>query len=442
MPLNANEQYLLELINRGRLDPVAEAARYGVDLNAGVTGTQITTAAKQVLAPNALLESAASAHSNWMLATDTFSHTGQNGSSVGTRATAVNYNWSTVGENIAVWGTTGTLNTLAAIDSHHQGLFLSVGHRLNLMNSTFSEIGLAQETGRFAFTAGGTEMNASMLTEMFGRQSNTKFLTGVVFDDSNANNFYTVGEGRGGTSFGVAGASASSEAAGGYSLRVASAGPATVEGNAGSVFYTCMVDFSIGNVKLDIMNGSTFNSSASIWLSLGINNANLLGNMTMSASGNANGNVINGNGAFNYVYGYDGNDVVNGAGGNDAVWGGNGDDRVWGGTGDDRLWGDAGNDILWGETGHDGMNGGAGSDVFIFANTWGRDVVEDFNAGEGDRLLINDDLWSGSLTADQVVARFATATSAGVVFNFGDGDALTLQGVTSTAGLAATLLFW
>ena len=36
MTLSAAEQYLLELINRARLNPAAEAARYGIDLNAGL----------------------------------------------------------------------------------------------------------------------------------------------------------------------------------------------------------------------------------------------------------------------------------------------------------------------------------------------------------------------------------------------------------------------
>ncbi len=46
----AHEQYLLELINRGRLDPPAEAARYGIDLNQGLAPGTITTEPKQPLA--------------------------------------------------------------------------------------------------------------------------------------------------------------------------------------------------------------------------------------------------------------------------------------------------------------------------------------------------------------------------------------------------------
>ncbi len=127
MPLTAAEQYLLELINRGRLDPLAEAARYDTTLNAGIAGAQIDATAKQVLAPNELLNTAATDHSLWMLANDDFSHTGAGGTTAGQRMAAAGYaepgtfGW---GENLAaLWGG-GPIDLGAAIDAHHRGLFL------------------------------------------------------------------------------------------------------------------------------------------------------------------------------------------------------------------------------------------------------------------------------------------------------------------------------
>ena len=441
MPLSAQEQYLLELINRGRMDPAAEAARYGIDLNAGLAAGTISTAAKQVLAPNALLESAAIKHAQWMLATDIFSHTGANGSTVGTRATVAGYKWNTVGENIAVLGTTGSLNISSAIDGHHKGLFLSAGHRTNLMNTTFTEIGLAQETGRFAFGS-GPEMNASMLTELFGHQAGGKYLTGVVYTDTNKDGFYSIGEGRAATVFNVGALTATSEAAGGYALKVVAPGEALVSGRAGNIAYTVTVDFSAGNVKLDVVNGVTFQTSGTIKLGTGINNVDLLGSANLSAFGNAANNVMNGNAGANAVSGNAGNDVIDGRGGNDTLSGGLGNDRVLGNLGNDRLLGEAGVDYLHGGGGADRLNGGAGADQFVFANLGGADVAEDFSIAQRDRLMINDDLWVGRLTAAQVVSNFASVTAQGVVFNFGDGDTLTLAGVTSTAGLAGAILFW
>ena len=115
---SAYEQYFLELVNRARLDPVGEAARQGIGLNDGLAAGTISTAAKQPLAFSPLLIDAADAHSAWMLATDTFSHTGANGSSPGYRMKAAGYSftgsWSW-GENIAItWGGSGKLQLSAA----------------------------------------------------------------------------------------------------------------------------------------------------------------------------------------------------------------------------------------------------------------------------------------------------------------------------------------
>ena len=75
---------MLELINRGRLDPLAEAYRYGVELNAGLSAGQIVTDPLQVLAYNEALAQAAHSHSQWMLEANVFSHNGRWGLRLGT----------------------------------------------------------------------------------------------------------------------------------------------------------------------------------------------------------------------------------------------------------------------------------------------------------------------------------------------------------------------
>jgi serralysin len=441
MPLSAQEQYLLELINRGRLDPLAEAARYGVDLNAGLAAGTISATQKQVLAPNALLENAAIKHSQWMLATDVFSHTGANGSTIATRANAEGYRWNLLGENIAVWGTTGTINLTSAINEHHKGLFLSAGHRTNLMNNSLSEIGIAQETGKFKFSPTGPEHNASMLTEFFGAATGAKFLTGVAFVDRNADAFYSVGEGQANITFKMVGGSALTQAAGGYAIKTAAAGMADVSGKVGRVAFTLAVDFSSGNVKLDLMNNDTFMVSSSANLGSGINKLSLLGIGNFSVNGNAAANTINGNAGQNQIAGNGGNDVLNGLGGNDTLFGNLGNDQLNGGAGNDRLEGHVGNDRLAGGIGADQLIGGAGADYFVFSNTHGADVVADFVLAQGDRLMIDNDLWVGARSAQQVVNEFASLSGGNVVFNFGDGDSLTLAGVSNLAGLAASITY-
>jgi len=97
MTVSAAEQYLLELINRARLDPQAEAARYGVSLNTGLAAGTISGTPVQVLAHNTELERAAVDHSEWMLATNTFSHEGVGGSDPGDRIEAAGYESTTKG---------------------------------------------------------------------------------------------------------------------------------------------------------------------------------------------------------------------------------------------------------------------------------------------------------------------------------------------------------
>src|SRR4051812_48822413 len=87
----ALEQYVVELINRGRANPSAEAQRYGVALNEGLAAGTISTAAKQPLAVNPYLTDGARNHSGWMLDTGTFSHTGSGGSNPGGRMSAAGY---------------------------------------------------------------------------------------------------------------------------------------------------------------------------------------------------------------------------------------------------------------------------------------------------------------------------------------------------------------
>ena len=104
MPLSNTEQYRIELLNRARLDPLAEAERYGIDLNKGMSPGTISSDAKQPLAPNDILAKAAENHSTWMLEADVFSHTGANGSSPTDRMRDAGYDMSrgfTTGENIS-----------------------------------------------------------------------------------------------------------------------------------------------------------------------------------------------------------------------------------------------------------------------------------------------------------------------------------------------------
>lgn len=445
MSLTAGEQYLLELTNRARLDPAGEAARNGIDLNAGLAAGTISTQSKQVLASNTDLEAAASAHSLWMLETDVFSHTGDGGSSPGDRATAAGYDWTTMGENIGFTGTTGTLNFEAAVEQIHNALFVSSGHRVNMLNAAFTEAGMSAEIG--VFTQGGVNYNSAMVTEMFGSTGSTVFLTGVAYTDTDLDKFYSMGEARAGVSFAAQGQSGVTAAAGGYGIGLTATAALAVTGQAGSLAFSATINLSLGNVKLDLVDGSWFYTSGSITLGTGIQNVRLLGVMGLSANGNEMANQITGNSGANSVHGLAGNDTLISGGGNDRLYGdiGNdsingdfGNDLLRGGAGLDRLIGGDGADKIYGDAGTDTLTGGTGADCFFFARNFGRDAISDFSLSGDDLLKLDDAIWGGTaMTAAEVVADFATASSGNVVFDFGGGMVLTLTGLTSTQGLAA-----
>ncbi|MDY0171020.1 MAG: FG-GAP-like repeat-containing protein, partial [Thermoguttaceae bacterium] len=258
------EQYLLELINRGRLDPLGEAARYGIGLNEGLDPGTISADPKQPLAFSLHLIGAAQDHSEWMLATDTFSHTGEGGSSPGDRMAAAGYSfvppWG-LAENIAWQGTTGTFDPVEFTADIHEGLYGSPGHRENQMDAAFREVGVGLADG--PFTPADTTWNALIGTENFAYSGNTVFLTGAVYDDTLvlANQFYTPGEGLGGVTIEAVRSpdqqvfSTETWTSGGYTLAVPS-GTYTVTATGGAfggpiVHQNVFVDTQ--NVKIDFV---------------------------------------------------------------------------------------------------------------------------------------------------------------------------------------------
>jgi FG-GAP-like repeat/Cysteine-rich secretory protein family len=228
----AQDQYMLELLNRARLNPQAEAdLLLSGNLNEGVPLSEtISTTPKQPLAFNLKLFQAAQSHSEWMLANNTFDHAGANGSEVWDRATSAGYTWNTIGENLAWRGTTGTPNLTTEVALQHQDLFVDTGiedrgHRTNMMLPNFREVGISAIVG--VFTSNGTPYNSVITTQNFGGDAGTNaFLTGVAYTDKVTNDdFYTVGEGLGNIVINAVGNgqtfTTNSLSSGGYSLRLA-----------------------------------------------------------------------------------------------------------------------------------------------------------------------------------------------------------------------------
>jgi uncharacterized protein YkwD len=109
-----------------------------------LTNAQRLQAGLQPLTLNSKLNNSAQAHSEDMALHDFFDHKGSNGSSMGDRAKASGYQFSRLGENIAAG--------YATPEDVVQGWLNSPGHRANILNPSYREIGigyyyLANDTG-------------------------------------------------------------------------------------------------------------------------------------------------------------------------------------------------------------------------------------------------------------------------------------------------------
>ena len=226
LTVSAHEQLFLELINRARANPTAEAASFGISLNEGLAAGTIPSTAVQPLALNGALQTSIQGHLQDMIDRDFFSHTGSNGSTFTARINAAGYlNYTTAGENLAYRASSGAINTEASVVQQHQDLFVDAGitgrgHRKNILGTNFKETGAGVRTGNYQ------GYNAVFTGNDFAAKAGNSFLTGVVITDAiNANNFYNVGEGLSGVSIVVKNGattvvSTTSNAAGGYQVQV------------------------------------------------------------------------------------------------------------------------------------------------------------------------------------------------------------------------------
>ncbi|MGQ7260354.1 CAP domain-containing protein [Vreelandella sp. V005] len=90
----------------------------------------------EALAWNCKLEAAAERHAQDMAENDYFSHTAPDGSGIEQRINYQDYVWQAVGENIAA----GHTSPSAVVE----GWLASSGHCQNIMNGTFTEMGMAK----------------------------------------------------------------------------------------------------------------------------------------------------------------------------------------------------------------------------------------------------------------------------------------------------------
>jgi len=254
------EQLQLEAINRARLNPVAEALRFRIDLMEGVDPGAISTEPVPPLTMNADLLMAARLHSLNMLEQNYFSHSDSFGLDPFDRIKEAGYTYVAAGENIALRASTGILDPEQTALLIHQDLFVDKdyphrGHRVNILNPTFKEIGVGIKQGIFSQNDVSYPYSM-MVTCDFGASYDTRpFILGVVYEDTDNDGFYDPWEGIPEVEIKVleTGETYKTKSAGGYGFPVYS-GSYTLKfaiDGLGSIEKT--VSVGAQNVKLDII---------------------------------------------------------------------------------------------------------------------------------------------------------------------------------------------
>jgi Ca2+-binding RTX toxin-like protein len=459
------EQETLEHINRVRLNPQDEldflfsshpsplTAR-DADVQAAIDFFNVSGATLEsqfaslnpapALAWNESLYDAATTHNQLMIVNDLQSHQLPGEADLLTRLVAAGYNWENsvrVGENVfahsesALFGHAGFVVDWGFGPG---GIQSPAGHRINIMDQGFHEVGIAIAIE----TDPTTSVGPQLVTQDFGRRGNygNPAVLGVIYDDANGDGHYNAGEGRGGVQVQVAGSNGTftttSMTAGGYQIKVP-AGSYTVTASGGGLSGPMVSSVTVGgsNEKVDFESSSvpavatyvvnlTNFSAHTVVLSddgvagNGVSQVTIDGTPTAFVSPTTS-IVINGanradmitlaslDSSFTgqvFVTGGDGNDVINassfgravqidGGAGSDVITGGSGSDFLDGRGGNDTLSGLAGNDTLTGGGGADRLDGGAGNDR-LYGRGSSKDVL---TGGPGNDTL------DGGAGVDRVV---------------------------------------
>ncbi|MCY3021676.1 MAG: hypothetical protein NTW87_21910 [Planctomycetota bacterium] len=250
----ADEQLVLEYINRARTKPDAEGTRLGIDIHEGLASPSLVQV-RPPLAMNKALLSAARGHSQDMYTNNYFDHYSKSGTeSPYDRMDAAGYaGGDPEGENIATSSSASaaSLEDMLMVDAQTSGR----GHRMNLLDVTadtiYREIGIGYHSGSSPNAQGWKDF----LTQDFGTSATGPFLVGVVYNDTNGTSFYDIGEGMSGVTIQPSAGSyhGVSSTSGGYAFPVGASGSITVTASGGGLngTITKTVNLTGVNIKLD-----------------------------------------------------------------------------------------------------------------------------------------------------------------------------------------------
>lgn len=275
------EQYYLELINRARANPAAEGVLFAAtndpdvlsayaffNVNLALMQTEFNALpVRPPLAMNAKLLQAARAHSQDMFTNAFQGHTSTNGDALAKRAADAGYNTpSALGENVFSFaksvfqGHAGfEVDWGNDIPADNDGMQRDRGHRVNI-HADYREVGIGMVLGTNSKTVNNvtTTVGPQLVTQDFGtgNPNSSAFVLGVVYYDLNGNSFYDAGEGIGGVTVNVDGASfhAVTTNAGGYAIPVSTSAAnrsMTFTGLGFNGADTAVIGASGNNVKVD-----------------------------------------------------------------------------------------------------------------------------------------------------------------------------------------------
>jgi uncharacterized protein YkwD len=267
----AQEQYMLELVNQARTNPVEMASwikshidandkatmtHYGVNLDAELAAIAASKPT-QPLAWNESLGSTSQSQSQYEADNQVQTHQGPGQLALGDRLEQAGYTGRVAdGENSYAYAN--------SVD-HAMKAFLidwgvsSKGHRGNLLqpdtsdDQTYAEVGIG-----IVATKPGSSVGPFVMTQDFGRRQGAQAeLLGVVYKDQDNDHFYTPGEGQGGVTIEVDNldnqkvASTTTSDSGGYQIPL---DPGTYKVTAlvnNTAVRTDVVSIGGSNVKVD-----------------------------------------------------------------------------------------------------------------------------------------------------------------------------------------------
>lgn len=234
----ADEQYYLELINRARANPVAEAVRlaaatdqdiknhyagYGVDL-ALMQSEFSVLPPRPPLAMNGALTNAARGHSLDEFTNSFQDHLGSDGRYIDRRLTDAGYAWADFAENTYIYSKSTWFGHVSfEVDwgpGGAGGMLDGRKHRASIHSGQFKEVGIGIFEGSKG--SGASAIGPQVITQDFALPAGPArpFVCGVAYHDFNGNAFYDPGEGIGGVTVTVSGADyhAVTASSGGYSI--------------------------------------------------------------------------------------------------------------------------------------------------------------------------------------------------------------------------------